>query len=113
MRNIFLTVLVIICSCTDSSEPKDLLGKEEMVKVLTEIHLLEGKISNVPLDKFDSSKAVYKHYEKLLFKELNITQDQYERSFNYYVDHPNEFEKIYATVVDSLMEKDKRALGGE
>lgn len=75
---------------------------------MMEIHLLEAKINNVPIDPHDSTEAVYEHYEKLLFKELEITQDQYERSFNYYVDHPNEFEKIYSAVVDSLMEREKR-----
>lgn len=75
---------------------------------MMEIHLLEAKITNAPIDPYDSAKAVYVHYEKLLFQELDITQDQYERSFNYYVDHPNEFEKIYNAVVDSLMEGEKR-----
>lgn len=70
--------------------------------------MLEAKINNVPINPYDSTAAVYAHYEKLLFEELEITQDQYERSFNYYVDHPNDFEKIYSVVVDSLMEREKR-----
>lgn len=74
------------------------------MKVMTEIHLLEAKINNVPIDPYDSTQAVYEHYEKLLFEDLEITQYQYERSFNYYVDHPNEFEKIYEAVVDTLMQ---------
>ncbi|SNT36194.1 protein of unknown function [Ekhidna lutea] len=108
MRSIFLTVLVIVCSCTGSNVPEDLINREKMVKVMTEIHLLESKISNLYLADGDSIQVVYDHYEKLLFQDLGITQDQYERSFNYYVDNPNEFEKIYTTVVDSLMEKEKR-----
>ncbi|WP_436517207.1 DUF4296 domain-containing protein [Ekhidna sp. To15] len=108
MKNIFLTALVIVCSCSGSNEPDDLIGREQMVKVMTEVHLLEAKINKVPVAPVDSTQAVYDHYEKLLFKDLGITQDQYERSFNYYVDNPNEFEKIYSAVVDSLMEKEKR-----
>lgn len=74
---------------------------------MIEIHLLEAKINKVPIKPIDSTQAVYDHYEKLLFEDLEITQDQYERSFNYYVDNPNEFEKIYNAVVDSLMEQEK------
>ena len=74
---------------------------------MTEVHLLEAKINNVPIDPYDSTQAVYNHYEKLLFEDLGITQGQYERSFNYYVDNPNEFEKIYNAVVDTLMEREK------
>ena len=74
---------------------------------MTEIHLLEAKINNIPIDPHDSTQAVYSHYEKLLFDSLDITQDQYERSFNYYVDNPTQFEKIYNAVVDTLMEREK------
>lgn len=79
-----------------------------MVKVMIEIHVLESKINNVLIEPYDSTQAVYEHYEKLMFEDMGITQDQYERSFNYYVDNPNEFEKIYNAVVDSLMEREKR-----
>ena len=52
-----------------------------MVKVMIEIHLLEAKINNTPIDPFDSTQAVYDHYEELLFKDLGINQGQYERKF--------------------------------
>ncbi len=108
LRNIFLTALVILCACSTNEAPEDLIGTEKMVKVLTEVHLLETKINNLSIDPYDSTKAVYNHYEKLLFEDLGITQDQYERSFNYYVDNPNEFEKIYNAVVDTLMQRENR-----
>ncbi len=75
---------------------------------MMEVHLLEAKVNSVPIDPYDSTQAVYEHYEKLLFKDLGISQDQYERSFNYYVDNPNEFEKIYSAVVDSLMAREQK-----
>lgn len=79
-----------------------------MVTVLTEIHLLESKVNNIlPVDPADSVDAVYRHYESILFSDLGITKDQYERSFNYYVDRPSEFEKIYSAVVDTLMTREK------
>lgn len=108
LRNIFLTALVIVCACADQEIPQDLINQDEMVKVMIEIHLLEAKINNTPVDPADSTQAVYDHYEKLLFQDLGITQEQYERSFNYYVDNPNQFEKIYTAVVDTLMEREKR-----
>lgn len=107
MRNIFLTALVIVCACSDPEAPEDLIGQDLMVKVMIEVHLLEARINKVPIDPVDSTQAVYEHFEKQLFDDLGISQDQYERSFNYYVDHPNEFEKIYNAVVDTLMEREK------
>ena len=78
-----------------------------MTKVMIEIHLLESKVSKLKIVPKDSSQAVYNHYEKLLFEELGISQDQYERSFNYYVDNANDFQKVYNAVVDSLLEREK------
>lgn len=75
---------------------------------MMEIHLLEAKINKIRIDPLDSTQAVYEHYEKMLFQDLNITKEQYEKSFNYYVDNPNDFEKIYTAVVDSLLEREKR-----
>ncbi|WP_462248250.1 DUF4296 domain-containing protein [Ekhidna sp.] len=106
LRNIFLTVLVIVCSCSSTNEPENLISREKMVKVMTEIHILEAKMSKVQVEPLDSTQSVYDHYEGLLFEDLGITKDQYEISFNYYVDNPNEFEKIYQAVVDTLMERD-------
>ncbi len=107
LRNIFLTVLVIVCSCSSVNAPEDLIGEEQMVKVMTEIHILEAKMSKIIVEPIDSTQAVYNHYEKMLFEELGITQEQYERSFNYYVDNPGEFEKIYNAVVDTLMQREQ------
>ena len=108
LKNFFLTALVILCACSTDTSPDDLIEKDKMVKVMIEIHLLESKVNNVRINPIDSTQAVYNHYENLLFKDLEITQEQYERSFNYYVDNPNEFEKIYNAVVDSLMERENR-----
>ncbi|MEP1181857.1 DUF4296 domain-containing protein [Ekhidna sp.] len=108
LRNIFLTVLVIVCACTSSDIPEDLINQEKMVEIMVEIHLLEAKINNILIDPHDSIQAVYEHYEKLLFQDLSITQDQYERSFNHYVNNSSDFEKIYNTVVDSLMAREQK-----
>lgn len=108
MRNIFLTALVILCACKADEQPEDLIQRDQMVKVMMEIHLLESKINNIRVEPYDSTEAVYHHYEQLLFEDLGITQDQYERSFNYYVDNPNEFEKVYSAVVDSLLAREQR-----
>lgn len=80
-----------------------------MIKVLMEIHLLEARIDEVSIVPKDSVQLVYEHYENLLFDSLDISQEQYEISFNYYLSNPKEFEKIYSAVVDSLLQKEKIA----
>jgi len=108
LRNIFLTALVILCSCSSNDAPEDLISKKKMVKILVEVHVLESKVKNVDIDPDDSVQQVYDHFEGLLFEDLEITQDQYERSFNYYVDNPSDLEEIYETVIDSLLARENR-----
>lgn len=69
--------------------------------------MLESKVKNLSIRPTDSAKVVYDHYENLLFADFNITQDQYERSFNYYVENLNEFKDVYGAVVDTLMQREK------
>jgi len=108
VKKFFLTALVIVAACSSSGEtPEDLIPKDQMVALMTEIHLLESKIKNLNIHPQDSAKVVYRHYEKLLFTDFNITKDQYERSFNYYVDNLDEFKKVYDAVVDTLMQREK------
>ncbi len=108
MRKFFLTVLVIVAACSSSNQvPDDLIPPEQMIEVLTEVHLLESKIKNLTIRPVDSAKRVYDHFEGLIFEEFNITEEQYQRSFNYYIDHTDDFSKIYTAVVDSLMQREK------
>ena len=108
MKKIFLTVLVIVSACSTKSEaPEDLISEDQMVSLLVEVHLLESKIKNLTIRPPDSAKVVYDHYENLLFADFNITQDQYERSFNYYVENLSDFKDVYTTVVDTLMQREK------
>jgi len=107
LKYFFLTVLVILTSCGGSKVPENLIQPEQMTKILMEVHLLESKIGEVSIVPYDSTQKVYEHYEELLFEDLGVTQEMYETSFNYYLDHPRQFEKIYNAVVDSLLQKEK------
>lgn len=108
MKKIFLTALVIVSACTTGSEvPDDLIPQDQMVSILIEVHMLESNIKSLSIRPKDSAKVVYDHYENLLFADFNITQEQYERSFNYYIENLDEFKEVYTSVVDSLMQREK------
>ncbi len=106
----FLVLLILFnitgCSKKKTIIPEGVLDQKKMAEVLTEVHLLESKISRMYLGT-DSSKVVYSHYEKMLFTELGITQEEYQRSLNFYVEEVEDFHKIYEVVVDSLLARQK------
>ncbi|MEM6643026.1 MAG: DUF4296 domain-containing protein [Bacteroidota bacterium] len=109
LKSTFLLLLVVLLACGGAEKPEDLLSPEQMTKILMEVHILESKVSELPVVPSDSKFAVFNHFEKQLFEAQNVSAEQYESSFKYYLDHPKEFEKIYNTVVDSLLQKEKLA----
>lgn len=84
-----------------------MLDREQMAKLMVEIHVLESKVNRMSIRPRDSAEMVYKHFETQLFEELGISKEQYDRSFAFYLDNPDEYEKVYITVVDSLMQLEK------
>jgi len=109
VKKYFLTVLVIVSACTaNEAPPKDLIAKDKMILLLTEIHLLEAKINQSRVRPKDCTQYVYDHFEGLIFEDFEVTEDQYKRALSYYLNNPNEMEKIYGPVVDTLLQRERR-----
>lgn len=94
------------CSKKQSEIPDGVLNRDEMVRVLIEVHILEAKIKKLYLNK-DSSQVVYNHYEKMLFDDMGVSKETYDESVAFYVEHLEVYQGIYERVVDSLMVKQK------
>lgn len=106
-RIILVLLAVVLFSCNKKN--KTILNNEEMANVIFQVHILEEKVKEVGVQPYEEAQDVYEHYEEKLFDSLKITKSQYETSFNYYLDHPKEFNKIYASVIDTLKSLEKSA----
>lgn len=91
----------MVVSCSSSENKKTVLSKDQMVEVLIDIHLAEAGVQDIRL-KNDSSILVYRTQEKLLYKKHNISDSTFIKSYNYYIEHPDQLEEIYSAVIDSL-----------
>ena len=90
---IFLTIFIILSCGSD---------KEDMVKILIEMHLVEKSIDNLKLDA-DTSRALFKIKEDQIFDKYSIDEELYRKSFSYYFFDPKELDVVYERVIDSLM----------
>lgn len=97
---IFLTIFIIF-SCSSEVEEK-IIDKEDMVKILIEMHLVEKSIDNLKLDA-DTSRALFKIKEDQIFDKYSIDEELYRKSFSYYFFDPKELDVVYERVIDSLM----------
>lgn len=81
-------------------EPEGLLSQEQMVEVMTDIHLIEGARTGLVI-MGDTVGGVNEHY-KAFFEKHHVSQNQFDSSFVYYSKKPEVFDKIYERVIENL-----------
>ncbi len=99
----FLTLF----SCSKDDSREGVLTQEQMVPIFLDIYIAEGKVNELHV-KRDSALRIFEAYEQHIFDEHGISDSVYTHSLQYYYDHPDELEKIYETVLDSLNLMEKR-----
>lgn len=103
-------VLITLFGCKKKEEvPAHLIGEEQMVAILVDIHLLEARIDALGLPK-DSVDAVYKSFEwDLLVNKHKVDTLTYFKSFKYYTNHLSNFNNVYDEVLKEMesIQKDK------
>lgn len=100
----FIIVLVIFFGCKKEliKEPKHLIDKEKMVRIMCDLVLLEGmRVQNPTL--IDSLKISTNEY---IYKKYKIDSIQFAQSNIYYASDYKEYEKIYNNVKERI-EKNK------
>ena len=101
LKYFILLTLFIIASC-DSEIKEDVINKEKMVKILIDMHLAEEAIENLSFDK-DTLEALFARKEQEILDKYSISEELYRKSYSYYFFEPEELDKVYAVMLDSLL----------
>ncbi len=109
LHTVWLLVLCTGLSCSTGSgkEPENLIDEDKMVKVLTDVHLAEAKISKLGLRTSDSSTIVYKRLERDIFRKWAVDTAAYTQSYIYYSSDPEKLTRIYEQVTKNLQQPTK------
>ena len=99
----------ILLSCGKSARPEGILSHTDMVRTLTEIYVVEEKVTRLGLVR-DSSEKVFDSLKMRMFRNLPYPDSVFKRSLDYYTDRPKEMEVIYTALIDSLQLREQRAL---
>ena len=103
-----VVVVIFALSCSNQNRvPEGILSQEQMVSVMTELYILEQKLSTLGI-KRDSIGQVFDVMKEKVFAEAGITDSAFRKSLNYYMDRPQTMELIYTSLVDSLNLKEQR-----
>jgi hypothetical protein len=103
MSSISLTILIIgmLVACQKEKRPIGVLSPRELTKVMTELYLAEARAGGQALVK-DSVMKYFKPAEQKLLAREGVSDSIMRITYQYYIERPKEFEKIYDSVIDSL-----------
>lgn len=102
MRYLISALLMIFSfACADEQAPPGVLTEDEMVMILKDIHLTEGKVSALPIT-YDSSQTLYRLMEREVFLKHEVSDSVFTESMRYYLKDAGIMDRIYARVIDSL-----------
>ena len=103
-NKLFFSVLIFLAACNGEHKPDGLIKKDQMITLLTEVHIVDGSMYNlmqVPdtLCKYGTGRYL------AMFKKYNTDSVQFKNSFKYYSAHPDIMQSIYEQVSKNIKQK--------
>lgn len=94
---IFL-VIIFFVACGEN-RPQGIFKEKEMTDILFDIHVADSYISNLPPDSSNKEKV---NYYLSIYQKYNTDSAQIRKNLEYYSEHPQELEDIYAEISKRL-----------
>jgi len=101
---LFFSVLLILTACTGDKVPEGIIAKPRMISLLTDLHVTDGTLYNVPQDKDTLYKYGYDKYV-VLFKKYKTTDKVFKKSLEYYSAQPEVIEEMYTQIEANIKAK--------
>lgn len=109
-RKLILTSLLILflSACQNSKDelPEGVIAKSKMIKILTEVHILEASINYENISIGIRNQYNSTHYQEL-FKRFEVDKVSFDTSLVYYKQNLEQFKEIYDSVFYNLDQKKK------
>ncbi|MDP2335591.1 MAG: DUF4296 domain-containing protein [Bacteroidota bacterium] len=118
----FAAILTGLTSCYNTSIPKPdkLIEKEEFVKMMVDIYLIQGINTDFSDPNALKKKLTQTDLYYSVLKKYSVADTVFIRSLIYYSSHPKEYEKMHVQILNNLNEmelqfkpKDKLKVGTE
>ena len=97
----------LLTGCREEKVPAGVLSKEEYAAFLVEVYLAEARLNTNSIQR-DSAIGLYVPFEEKLLQKRGISDSVIKITYQYYLSHPNEFEEVYTSVIDTLTLREQR-----
>jgi hypothetical protein len=113
MRNFLFIALISLLSFSCGSDeekatpPDDIIQREQMTQVLTDIQIAEAiyQRGNFPKDDYDGKKYILKMYQKI-FEKYGVDEQKFKQSLTWYEEHPKILADMYDEVLNELSQRE-------
>jgi hypothetical protein len=113
MRSLYLILITFILfapACDGSKDkPKDLIPKEKMSLILTDMVLLEATYNTRLIRLTDKDERMVDYNEEIL-DQHQVSKEAFDDSYDYYLAHEEDFEAIMELVFEELNKMETEAL---
>ena len=109
LLSLLLTMYLLANAACSSEEkpPKGTLSEEQMATILTDIHIMESRVTKLQLKSSDSSQMAFDKIKADIWKKNKVDTMAYRKSYDYYMTHPRQMAKIYEKVNKKIEIREK------
>ena len=97
---ILAVLLCASCGGTDDP-PSDILPRTRFTEVLLQAQLIEARLNHEMVIEQRTDSPIEAYYEAM-FGEQGTTREEFERTFRWYSEHPDELMEVYEDVLTEL-----------
>jgi hypothetical protein len=97
-------VTFFLFSCGGNSTPDGIIEQKQMTSLLTEVHLVDGRMYGIMQSQDSINIYGTKRYD-VLFKRFNTDSVQFKKSLKYYAMQPAQLTKMYDEILKNLKTK--------
>src|SRR5690606_33650340 len=91
----------ILPSCSDKEENKNIIDRDTMVQILSDMEMAKATIIISDMNKKPDKKQLFEH----IYINHHTTSQTFDNSLLYYSKKPKEMEQIYNDVITVLSQK--------
>lgn len=103
---LFILCLLFISACKQNETPEDIIGKEKMIRIMADLHVIDGYMSSLVYS--DTMRVSGKNYYATVYKNYNTSPVLYNKSLEYYSMDPVMLDSMYSSVEKILSEKEAK-----
>jgi hypothetical protein len=102
---LFFSVCVILSACKADKSSADIIKPDEMISVLTDMHIVDGTMYNAVSQNLDTLYKYGNNRYLAVFKKYHVDSVQFRHSLKYYTTQPLVLQGMYDKILANLQQK--------